>query len=42
MTVGMTDRRRTVAFPATVGEVGLVTRDATILNIEEVGDGRAA
>jgi hypothetical protein len=42
MTAGTTDRRRTVAFPAMVGAVGLVTRDATILDVEEVGDGRAA
>jgi hypothetical protein len=38
----MTDRRRTVTFAAMVAATAVATPDTAMLDVEEVGDGRAA
>jgi hypothetical protein len=42
MTAGTTVRHRTAAIAATLAANAVVRLDLTMLNVEEVGDGRAA
>jgi hypothetical protein len=42
MTAGMTYRRRAVASAALEAAVAVATPDTAVLEVEEVGDGRAA